>query len=75
MSAARQRRLSPREEMTLRRIAFGHRDLRLLDAVHVMRLVRRGLVIENRGALELTVDGRRRCDGTAGSIDGGALTP
>jgi hypothetical protein len=52
--------LSPREEITLRRVALGMSDARQLSVRELDRLKLLALVAEAHGRLELTPQGRKR---------------
>ena len=56
----RSARLSPREEVTLRRVALGYAGRGELPASELARLVQLGLVADIDGVLSLTTAGRRR---------------
>jgi hypothetical protein len=55
--------LSPREEVTFRRIALGISKAKLLPAQDVAHLIRLRLVDEKEGRLRLTALGRERYRG------------
>ena len=71
--ADRETPLSPREEVTLRRIALGYVERKDLSAVQVRRLMRLGLVQEDEEQeLVLTPAGRTRYETLVRPLD---LTP
>jgi hypothetical protein len=55
--------LSPHEEVTLRRIALGISESKLLPARDLAYLLRLSLIEENDGRLSLTALGRQRYQG------------
>ena len=67
--------LSPNEEITLRRVAYGiaHRDT--MRAVDVLRLETLGLIAESDGVLGLTPMGQQRVAGLPATKGGSSDTP
>ena len=52
--------LSPNEEVTLRRVAYGVVKAKRLQVAHLRRLKSLALIEDHDGALSLTVMGRQR---------------
>ena len=64
--------LSPNEEITLRRVAYGIAHRETLRSADVFRLEILGLIADSDGVLSLTPIGRQRLAGLpAGASDGG----
>jgi hypothetical protein len=68
MSRSQNALLSPNEEVTLRRVARGQSDRRMLRAEDIARLRALGLIEEDptTDALTLSVEGRQRFDALPG---------